>query len=158
LRLPVGLFVGREFFGVLDLVGVDICHVFLVAGLLVIPGLGPLPAFEKDPAAFMEVLGHDLGAFAKGLDVEPLSVFLWFAGTVLPAFGAGDGEGGDGCATSGLLHFRVFAQVSDQQSLLHGVVSCNGSCEVTRNGESGQSGLCHLAADGAEALVSRGRR
>ena len=29
------------------------------------------------------------------------------------------------CATWDVLHFRVFAQISDQQSLLHGVVSCN---------------------------------
>jgi hypothetical protein len=44
-----------------------------------------LPAFEGDPAAFVQVFGHDLGAFAKGLDIEPLGVFLGLAGTVLPA-------------------------------------------------------------------------
>jgi hypothetical protein len=72
-----------------------------------------------------EVFGYDLGAFAEGFDVEPLGMFLRFAGTVLPPFGDGNGEGGDGCATGGVLHFRVFAQIPDQQSLLHGVVSCN---------------------------------
>jgi len=40
--------------------------------LLVIPGFGPLPAFEEDPAAFMQVFCHDLGAFAESLDIEPL--------------------------------------------------------------------------------------
>ena len=104
----------------LDLVGINERHVLLAAGLLVIPRFGPLPAFEEDPAAFVEVFGHDLGAFAKRLDVEPLGVFLRLAGTVLPTFVAGDGEGGDGCATRGVLHFRVSAQISDQQSLLHG--------------------------------------
>jgi hypothetical protein len=44
-----------------------------------------LPAFEEDPAAFVEVFSDDLGTFAKGLDIEPLSVFLRLAGTVLPA-------------------------------------------------------------------------
>ena len=80
-----------------------------------------MPAFEKDPAAFVQMFGNDLGAFAEGLDVEPLGVFLRLAGSVLSAFGAGNGESGDGCATRGVLHFRVLAQISDQQSLLHGV-------------------------------------
>ena len=46
-----------------------------------------MPAFEEDPAAFVEMFGHDLGAFAKGLDIEPLGVFLRLAGAVLPTFG-----------------------------------------------------------------------
>ena len=33
----------------LDLVGINERHVLFVAGLLVIPRLGPLPAFEEDP-------------------------------------------------------------------------------------------------------------
>ena len=80
-----------------------------------------MPAFEKDPAAFVQMFGNDLGTFAEGLDVEPLGVFLRLAGSVLSAFGAGNGESGDGCATSGVLHFRVLAQISDHQSLLQGV-------------------------------------
>ena len=35
-----------------------------------------MPAFEKDPAAFVQMFGNDLGTFAEGLDVEPLGVFL----------------------------------------------------------------------------------
>ena len=88
--------------GWIDPVGINEHHVLLAAGLLVIPRFGPLPAFEEDPAAFVEVFGDDLGAFAEDLDVEPLGVFLRLAGTVLPTFGAGDGEGGNGCATRGL--------------------------------------------------------
>ena len=60
----------------LEFVGIDECHVLRAAGLFVIPGLGPLPAFEKDPAAFVQMFGNDLGTFAEGLDVEPLGVFL----------------------------------------------------------------------------------
>ena len=56
----------------LDLVDINERHVLLAARLLVISGFGPLPAFEEDPAAFVEVFGRDLGAFAEDLDVEPL--------------------------------------------------------------------------------------
>jgi hypothetical protein len=52
----------------------------------------------------VQVFGHDLGTLAECLDIEPLGVFLRLAGTVLSAFGTGDGEGGDGCATDGVLH------------------------------------------------------
>src|SRR5271157_2059598 len=105
----------------LDLVDVDETPVLLLAGLLVVPGLDPLPAFQEDTASFLQELSGNFSSPAEVLNVEPFCVFLKLAAAVLPALGAGHRKGRDGGAARGVLHFWVFTQVSDQQKLLHGV-------------------------------------
>src|ERR1019366_9834970 len=106
----------------LDLVDVDEAPVLLLAGLLVVPRLDPLPAFQEDTASFLQELGSNFSSPAEALNVEPFGVFLKLAAAVLPALRAGHGKGRDGGASRRVLHFGVFSQVSYQQKLLHGVV------------------------------------
>src|SRR5208283_1057322 len=106
----------------LDFVDVEEAPVLLLAGLLVVPRLDPLPAFQEDTASFLQELGSNFSSSAEALNVEPFGVFLKLTAAVLPALGAGHRKCRDGCASRGVLHFWVFTQVSDQQKLLHGVL------------------------------------
>src|SRR5271165_5877767 len=120
--LAVAMAIAVGFAQELDFVDVDEAPVLLLAGLLVVPRLDALPAFQEDPASFLQELGSNFSSPAEALNVEPFGVFLKLAAAVLPALGAGHRKGGDGGASRGVLHFWVFTQVSDQQKLLHGVV------------------------------------
>src|ERR1019366_8967500 len=105
--------------------------VLLLAGLLVVPRLDPLPAFQEDTASFLQELSSNFSSPAEALNVEPFGVFLKLTVAVLPALGASHRKGGDGGASSGVLHLWVLAQVSYQQKLLHGVVVLL-CCEMAR--------------------------
>src|SRR5271165_1222260 len=131
--LAVAMAVAVGFAQELDLVNVEEAPVLLFAGLLVVPRLDPLPAFQEDTASFLQEFSGNFSSPAEALNVEPFGVFLKLAAVVLPALRAGHRKGCDRSASRGVLHFWVFSQVSDQQKFLHGVVVLL-CCEMARGG------------------------
>src|SRR5271165_3082547 len=129
--LAIAMAVTVGFAQELDLVDVEEAPVLLLAGLLVVPRLDALPAFQEDTASFLKELSSDFSSPAEALNVEPFGVFLKLAAAVLPALSAGHRKGRDGGASRGVFHFWVFSQVSYQQKLLHGVVVLL-LCEMAR--------------------------
>lgn len=97
----------------LDLVDIDKVSVVLPAGLLVVPGLGALSAFQVHPAALVKELADDLGAAAESIHGEPLRVFLQFTAFVLPSLGGGNGKLRNGRALLAIFHLGVAAQICD---------------------------------------------
>src|SRR5271165_2062285 len=74
--LAVAMAVTVGFAQELDLVDVDEAPVLLLAGLLVVPRLDALPAFQEDAASFLQELSSHFGSPAEALNVEPFGVFL----------------------------------------------------------------------------------
>src|SRR5271165_3003930 len=87
--------------------------------LFVGPRLRTLPAFEINPASFMQVLADDLCQAIEGFHSKPLRVLLRFAALVLPSFRDRDGKLRYGCSLLAVFHIRVTAEISDQHYFLH---------------------------------------
>src|SRR5271166_4411444 len=104
-----------------DPVGVDEIPVVLGSRLFVVPRLRALPAFEINAGAFVKVFAGDLCQATEGLHGKPFRVFLRCAVFVLPSFRGGDGKLRYGRSLLAVLNFRITAEISDQQNLLHGV-------------------------------------
>src|SRR5664280_1685140 len=103
----------------LDPVDVDQIPVVLGSRLLVVPRLRTLPAFEINPASFMQGFADVLCQAIEGFHSKPLGVLLRFAALVLPSFRSGDGELCDGRPLLAVLHLRITAEISDQRYFLH---------------------------------------
>src|SRR5664280_2672772 len=103
----------------LDPVDVDQIPVVLGSRLLVVPRLRTLPAFEINPASFMQVLADDLCQAIEGFHSKPLRVLLRGAALVLPSFRGRDGKLRYGCSLLAVFHIRGTAEISDQHYFLH---------------------------------------
>src|ERR1019366_2580439 len=103
----------------LDPVDVDEIPIVLGTRLFVVPRLRTLPAFEINPASFMQVLADDFCPPTKSLHSKPLRVFLQFAALVLPSFRGGDGKLRYGCSLLAVFHIRIAAEIPDQHYFLH---------------------------------------
>src|SRR5271165_1879642 len=103
----------------LDPVDVDEIPVVLGSRLFVVPRLRTLPAFEINPASFMQVLADDLCQAIEGFHSKPLRVLLRFAALVLPSFRSGDGELCDGRTLLAVFHLGITTEIPDQHYFLH---------------------------------------
>src|ERR1019366_8063250 len=103
----------------LDPVDVDEIPIMLGTRLFVGPRLRTLPAFEINPASFMQVLADDLCQAIEGFHSKPLRVLLRFAALVLPSFRDRDGKLRYVCSLLAVFHIRVTAEISDQHYFLH---------------------------------------
>ena len=101
----------------LHLVSADFGGILLHA--VFFPRTGAQAAFDIDLRAFAQVLADDLGQPAIEHHAVPFGGFLHFAGLlVLPAVGGGDGDVGDLVATGKTAHFRVSAQIADDDDFV----------------------------------------
>ena len=110
-----------------EFVDEDLGPVFLLAGLLVVPGAGLDLAFDEELGALLDVVADDLGGALEGDEVVPL-------GLVLPsclcwsfcAVGGGEGEAGDGHAAGGGTDLGIFAYVAEEKNFIDAF--CHGDC------------------------------
>src|SRR4051812_42626029 len=96
----------------------DLGLVLLLAGLFVVPGVGAERALDVDGAPFLEVFAGDLGGALEGDQVVPLGAVLPLAFFVFEALVGGEGELCDRHAAGREFHFRVLAEIADQDDFV----------------------------------------
>src|SRR5271165_6323650 len=106
----------------------DFRPVLFLPGLFVVPGLVVDASFDVNRAALFQVLARDFGGAPEGLDVVPLGLVLPVAVLVFHRRTGGQRKGGNGHATRGGLHFRVLAQVAQQNHFVDASCHENRSC------------------------------
>src|SRR5208337_612175 len=89
-------------------------HVFLLAGLFVVPGAGLQASLNVDLAALLQVFARDLSQALPQHDVVPLGAILPFARFVLEALIGSDGELGHRSTLRRVFDFRILSQIADQ--------------------------------------------
>src|SRR5262245_34665609 len=82
--------------------------------LLILPLTRAQRAFDVDLAALLQVFAGDLGEPSEERDTVPLGTFLFFATLVLPGVGGGNTDVRNRTAFGHIPHFRVAAEVADQ--------------------------------------------
>src|SRR5690606_38135365 len=99
-----------------------------VVAVLVLPLAGPKLAFDVDLAALAQIaFGHADQAFGLQHDRVPLRPFLALPGLpILPAFRGRDTQVGNAAAILEAFHFRVLAEIADQDDLVD--AACHGIC------------------------------
>src|SRR5690606_31828251 len=102
----------------LHLAGDDVGAVALDAVLVGVL-VGAQAALDVDLAALAQVLAHDLGQAAEGLDPVPFGAFLVLARLlVLPLLGGGDPDAADRHAAGGVAGLGIRPEVADQDDLV----------------------------------------
>src|SRR5208282_140170 len=102
-----------------DVIADDVGHVFLLAGLLVVPGVGSNAAFDVYLAAFLEILSGDLRQPLPEHDVVPLGAILPLAVFVLVALVGGQGKLRHRLALRRVLNLGILAKVSNQDDFVY---------------------------------------
>src|SRR5271165_4736011 len=92
----------------------DFGLVLLLPGFFVVPGIVVQAAFNVNGASLFQVLAGDLGGTPECLYVVPLRLILPVTVLVFHRRAGGQREVSDGHAAGGVLHFRVLAQVAEQ--------------------------------------------
>ena len=112
-----------------QIVGHDLGHVLLLAGLFVVPGAGLQAAFDVDFAALFQILAGNFRQPLPEHHVVPLGTVLPVAVFAFEALVGGQGDLGDRCALRRELHFGILAKVSNQDDFVDAFHEC-GSFET----------------------------
>src|SRR5580700_3497218 len=96
----------------------DFGHVFLLAAGFVVPRVRAQTTLDIDFVAFLQILAGNLGGARPSGNVVPLGAILPVAVLVFEALVGGQAELGHGRALRRVLHFGIFAEVTDEDNLL----------------------------------------
>ena len=91
---------------------------FLLAALLVLPGIVAQPAFDQNRAALFQILADGFGGFAESIHVHKGHLFLHFAGFAFPLAVAGDAETRNGRALGRVTQFGIAGQVAGKDDFV----------------------------------------
>src|SRR6218665_780424 len=128
--------------------GAELFHAALVG-----PFEGAQTAFHIHLRAFAQVLAGGFRQTGAKDHAVPLGGFLHFTGLlVFPLVGGGDGDIGDLAATGEGTHFRVAAQVADDDDFVHG---CHAALPRKLKGARTLRSLRHKPARQANARLCR---
>ncbi len=92
----------------------DFGFIFLLAGGLVVPGLGAKAAFDIEFRALLHVVANNLGNFPKSNQVVPFGAILPGAIFVFKTLTGGDGKCRDDGAGGSGLDLGIFADVAEK--------------------------------------------
>src|ERR1019366_1365271 len=106
----------------------DLGLVLFLASVLVVPGVGTQAAFDIDRATFLEVLGGDLSRALESDQIVPLGTVLPVSVLVLETLVGGQGKVGHRHAGLGVLHFRIFSEIADENDLIDALSHEDRSC------------------------------
>src|SRR5579864_2102824 len=97
----------------------NLCAIFLFPALPVLPTRGLQLAFNVELRSFPDVLAYDLRQPLPSHNAVPFCSVLPLIVPVLEAFVRGQTDPRDRNAARRVLHFRVLADIADQNDLIH---------------------------------------
>src|SRR6266576_3275714 len=97
----------------------DFRHVLLLVGLFVVPRAGLQAPFDVDLRALFQVLAGNLRHARPEHDVVPLGALLPLPRFVLVRLVGGERDLCDRGALRRVLHFRIFAQIADEDDFVN---------------------------------------
>src|SRR6185437_5783823 len=105
----------------------DLSHVFLLPGLLVVPGVRAQAAFDVHLRALLEILAGNFRGARPGGDVVPLGAVLPLTFLVLVTIVGGQRELRHRCAAGRGPELGILAKIADENDLVD-ALTCHKCC------------------------------